>query len=187
MFRGRLVGLEPTTTGSQTMYSKPAVNPCISDPTKVSRELSYDTIVRIRRTELRTVDRPHHLKEIPASFTSRSPGIATLGPSCTPNRQSDLMFEATNSPQRRYCRDIVPFGTPFQGGDVVPTGSWGMSWTRPAKKRFRQIQKSGELDHSESFVHPLPFTLHRACRGGPAAVALVQKPAGHPRRGGGVE
>lgn len=66
-FDGRLVGLEPTTTWSKTMYSKPAVNPCIKDPTKVSRELSYETIVRIRRNALRTVDRPPYLIETPAS------------------------------------------------------------------------------------------------------------------------
>ena len=37
-----------------------------------------------------TVDRPLRLNETPAPFTSRSPGIATLGPSCTPDRQLDL-------------------------------------------------------------------------------------------------
>jgi len=37
-----------------------------------------------------TVDWPLHLGEIPAPFTSRLPGIATLGPSCTPSSQLGL-------------------------------------------------------------------------------------------------
>ena len=41
-------------------------------------------------TKLPIVDWPLCLGETPAPFTSRSPGIATLGPSCTPSRQLGL-------------------------------------------------------------------------------------------------
>ena len=53
------------------------------------RDLLSHSVVRYQQSKSLTVDRPAHLAETPAPFTSRSPDIATLGPSCTPNRQLD--------------------------------------------------------------------------------------------------
>jgi hypothetical protein len=46
-----------------------------------------------QRSKPPIVDRPLCLGETPAPFTSRSPGIATLGPSCTPSRQLGMLFQ----------------------------------------------------------------------------------------------
>ena len=50
------------------------------------------------------VDWPLCLGETPAPFTSRSPGIVTLGPSCTPNGQSGI---GQKTSQRRKGSDVV--------------------------------------------------------------------------------
>jgi hypothetical protein len=57
-------------------------------------------------------DRSHRLFQTPAPFTSRSPGIATLGPSWTPSRQLNP------------CKDRTAKGW-FRSGlvDVIRTGS----------------------------------------------------------------
>ena len=77
------VGIEPCTPGRQS--------PCFRMP---DEGLPGDAFWRFGRPFQRSkplaVDWPLHLRETPAPFTSRSPGIATLGPSCTPGRQSGL-------------------------------------------------------------------------------------------------
>ena len=51
-----------------------------------------------------TVDWPLCLGETLAPFTSQSPGIATLGPSCTPSRQLGMLFQkALNEVSSRRC------------------------------------------------------------------------------------
>ncbi len=45
------------------------------------------TAVRISKPRLLTVDWPLRLRETQAPFTSRSPGVATLGPSWIPGGQ----------------------------------------------------------------------------------------------------
>jgi hypothetical protein len=50
------------------------------------------------------VDWPLRLGETPAPFTSRSPGVATLRPSCTPNGQSG---NGQKTFQRRKGSDVV--------------------------------------------------------------------------------
>ena len=71
---------------NRTMYSNPAVAVVSKCPTKGCQEvLSLRPSVPATKSPI--VDRPLRLREIPAPFTSRSPGIATLGPSCTPSRQ----------------------------------------------------------------------------------------------------
>jgi len=59
---------------------------CIQCPTKGCQERC---LLRpsVPATKSPIVDRPLRLGETPASFTSRSPGVTTLGPSCTPCRQ----------------------------------------------------------------------------------------------------
>lgn len=70
------------------MYSEPAVAVVFNvQRSDIVRCLRYGR--PYPRRESLIVDRPHHLGEIPAPFTSRLPGIATLGPSCTPDRQLD--------------------------------------------------------------------------------------------------
>ena len=57
-----------------------------------------------RRSKPPIVDRPVCLGETPAPFTSQSPGIATLGPSCTPSRQLGMLFQkALNEVSSRRC------------------------------------------------------------------------------------
>ena len=68
------MGLEPTTYGVEGMYSEPAVDPCIQDPTKsLLRRLPYRAVSLDSgraASSARDSDR----------FTSRSPDIAILGP-----------------------------------------------------------------------------------------------------------
>ena len=89
-------------------------------PTKDRQEVWF-TAVRISR-DLLIVDWPLHLRESPAPFTSRSPGIATLRPSWTPDRQWGLYFQTTF--QRRKGSDVAHFQ------DVVRTGSWSVERRR---------------------------------------------------------
>jgi hypothetical protein len=95
---------------TRTIYSNPAVAVLSKCPTKGSQERC---LLRpsVPATKSLIVDRPLRLREIPAPFTSRSPGIATLGPSCTPRRQLGSVVQLSKA-QRSGCRDIVPFGTP---------------------------------------------------------------------------
>ena len=81
--------------GSRRVFSK--------SPTKGYQELRcYGR--PYRRCDSPIVDRPLRLRETPAPFTSRSPGIATLGPSCTPSRQLSLLFQkALNEVTSRRC------------------------------------------------------------------------------------
>lgn len=86
----RVAGLEPALSDSDVL--RPAVGPvfsCNRCPTKCGREVclsAYRSSVSATHGKL-TVDWPLHLRETPVPFTSRLPGIATLGPSCTPDRQ----------------------------------------------------------------------------------------------------
>ena len=80
------VGLEPTTHGFQIMYSESAVAVVFNAQRRVAK--SCFRFGRPYQQELSLiVDRPVHLAETLGPFTSRSPGIATLGPSCTPGMQ----------------------------------------------------------------------------------------------------
>jgi hypothetical protein len=73
------------------MYSNLAVglfSNCNGWPNEVCAKSAWVTAVRIRGAFAPlTVDWLLRLQETPAPFTSRSPGVATLGPSCTPDRQ----------------------------------------------------------------------------------------------------
>jgi len=51
------------------------------------------------------------------------------------NRQSPLYSKT----QRSGCRDTVPFGTPYRGVDVVPTGSWVL---------IKTVQRGNGSDHT---------------------------------------
>jgi hypothetical protein len=72
-------------------------------PTKGSQEvLALRSSVPATKSPI--VDWPLRLRETPAPFTSRSPGIATLGPSCTPSRQLGMLFQkALNEVSSRRC------------------------------------------------------------------------------------
>ena len=70
------------------------------------------------------VDRPLCLRETPAPFTSRSPGIATLGPSCTPSRQLGNVVQLSKA--QRGIIETGLFGSQTYNLDVVPTGSWAV-------------------------------------------------------------
>jgi hypothetical protein len=80
--------------GPQLHWTADVLQPAVADlffkrPTKVCREcLAYGR--PCRRSMLPIVDWPLCLGETPAPFTSWSPSIATLGPSCTPNGQSGI-------------------------------------------------------------------------------------------------
>ena len=87
-----------------------------------------------RRGESPIVDRPLHLRETPAPFTSRSPGITTLGPSCTPSRQLGSVVRLSKA-QRRIIETCL-FGSQTYNLDVVPTGSWAHDLDHPTKKWF---------------------------------------------------
>ena len=78
----------PPASLDEAMYSN-RQSPCVFK--KAQRSFAKRLRSRYGRpcqqAVLPTVDWPHRLRETPAPFTSRSPGIATLGPSCTPDRQ----------------------------------------------------------------------------------------------------
>ena len=82
---------------NRTMYSNPAVAVVSKCPTKGCQERC---LLRpsVPATKSPIVDRPLRLREIPAPFTSRSPGIATLGPSCTPSRQLSNVVSVLKGP-----------------------------------------------------------------------------------------
>lgn len=62
-------------------------SPMFSMPNEDLSRVAFGYGRPYRRHASMIVDRPLHLSEIPAPFTSRLPGIATFGPSCTPDRQ----------------------------------------------------------------------------------------------------
>jgi len=69
------------------MDSEPAVNPISSIPNEDLSRVAFGYGRPYQQHALMIVDRPLYLSEIPAPFTIRLPGIATLGPSCTPDGQ----------------------------------------------------------------------------------------------------
>jgi hypothetical protein len=77
------------------MYSNPAVAVVFKCPTKGCQEL-FVLRPSVPVTKSLAVDWPLRLREIPAPFTSRLPGIATLGPSCTPSRQLGINVRPSN-------------------------------------------------------------------------------------------
>jgi len=87
---GSWAGFGPATSRTAaralTMYSEPAVAVVSKCPTKGCQEL-ISLRPSVPATKSPIVDRPLHLQETPAPFASRSPGVTTLGPSCTPDRQ----------------------------------------------------------------------------------------------------
>jgi len=108
---------------NRTMYSNPAVAVVSKCPTKGCQERC---LLRpsVPATKSPIVDRPLRLREIPAPFTSRSPGIATLGPSCTPSRQLGSVVKLSKA-QRGFIETGL-FGSQIRNLDVVPTGSWAV-------------------------------------------------------------
>lgn len=84
----------PDSTG-RPMYSKPAVAMFFNMPNEDSPRVAFLLQPSASAARL-TVDWPLRLRETPAPFTSRSPGIATLGPSCTPSRQLRCLFRPSN-------------------------------------------------------------------------------------------
>ena len=68
-------------------------SPLCGCSTKVYQELLVGVRPSVPAGALLAVDRPLHLRETPAPFTSRSPDIATLGPSWTPDRQLSLFVD----------------------------------------------------------------------------------------------
>lgn len=76
----------------EPMYSEPAVAVFQNAQRRVAKRcLCYGRPYRQRSRRLLTG--PFISNKTPAPFTSRSPGIATLGPSCTPSRQSGLFCD----------------------------------------------------------------------------------------------
>ena len=113
------------THWTELMYSEPAVAVVFNAQRRVAKRC-FRHGRPYRRGEAPIVDRPLHLGETPAPLASRSPGITTLGPSCTPSRQLGNVVCVVKKAQRSGRRDIAPFGTPSLGVDVVPTGSWAL-------------------------------------------------------------
>jgi hypothetical protein len=89
-------GIEPADriaisrlTGRSHVF-QPVIAVCFKKAQRSFAKRSRSRYGRLcQQTVLPTVDWPFHLGETPAPFTIRSPGIATLGPSCTPGRQLD--------------------------------------------------------------------------------------------------
>ena len=78
----------PQTHWTSRMDSKPAVAAVFNVQRSIA-ESSFRFRPSVPATKLLVVDRRLRLRETPVPFTSRSPGIATLGPSWTPDRQLD--------------------------------------------------------------------------------------------------
>ena len=87
----------------EAMYSEPAVAVFQNAQRRVAKRcLRYGRPYRQRSRRLLTG--PFISGETPAPFTSRSPGIATLGPSCTPSSQLGMLFQkALNEVASRRC------------------------------------------------------------------------------------
>ena len=97
-----------TPTGSRLITSIVRVPDRGKHPTRFGRESSVSALRPSAPWDFRrkAVDTLRHLRETPDELTSRSPGIATLGPSsCTPNRQLGAC-----SKSRRGNRSEVTFG-----------------------------------------------------------------------------
>jgi hypothetical protein len=144
------------------MYSEPAVAAVSSSkgPTKGCQELlSLRPSASAARGEL-TVDWPLRLRETSAPFTSRSPGIATLGPSyvlpagswaivlrllldATGSRRSSRIAEIAREPNEVSPRPC--HGHRLTACDVVPAGSWATCCDRPTKDWLRHGSFSQRL------------------------------------------
>ena len=103
-------GIEPANrfavarrTRAEPMYSEPAVAVFQNAQRRVAKRcLRYGRPYRQRSRRLLTG--PFISDETPTPFTSRSPGIATLGPSCTPSRQLGMLFQkALSEVSSRRC------------------------------------------------------------------------------------
>ena len=91
------------THWTEPMYSEPAVAVFQNAQRRVAKRcLRYGR--PYRQLSRRLLTGPFISDETPAPFTSRSPGIATLGPSCTPSRQLGMLFQkALNEVSSRRC------------------------------------------------------------------------------------
>jgi hypothetical protein len=134
----------PKTVGSgggrnRTMYSNQAVAVVSKCPTKGCQERC---LLRpsVPATKSPIVDRPLRLREIPAPFTSRSPGIATLGPSCTPSRQLGSVVKLSKA-QRRIIETSL-FGGPGTPPGCSPDRQLGSS-VRPSNEGMVRTSGSG--------------------------------------------
>jgi hypothetical protein len=86
------------------MYSGPAVAAVFNAQRRITkRRFHYGR--PYRRRELPIVDRPLCLGETPAPFASRSPGVTTLGPSCTPGRQ--LGYPSETPPEHNWFAPVI--------------------------------------------------------------------------------
>jgi hypothetical protein len=87
------------THWTEPMYSEPAVAVVFNAQRRVAKSVVYYGRP-YQQPESPIVDRPLRLGETPAPFTSRSPGVATLGPSCTPSRQLGSVFLVVKGPTK---------------------------------------------------------------------------------------
>ena len=107
--RGSVRESNPPTTfmvascTGQPMYSNRQSPVCFQVPNEGLPRV-FGLRPSVSASMLPIVDWPLCLRETPAPFTSRSPGIATLGPSCTPNGQSGI---GQKTSQRRKGSDVV--------------------------------------------------------------------------------
>ena len=103
------MGIQPTDHfhGPQLHWTADVLQPAVANLFLVPNEglpRVFGLRPSVSASMLPIVDRPLRLGETPAPFTSRSPSVATLGPSCTPNGQSGI-GQKTN--QRRKGSDVV--------------------------------------------------------------------------------
>jgi hypothetical protein len=92
----------PSCTG-RPMYSNRQSPICFQLPNE-GLPRAFGLRPSVSASMLPIVDWPLRLGETPAPFTSRSPGVATLRPSCTPNGQSG---NGQKTFQRRKGSDVV--------------------------------------------------------------------------------
>ena len=92
---------------SLTMYSAPAVE-CVSQ----DRRSDESEPLRCSAIELRRDG-----KVAPVGFEPTTPGVMTM---YSNSAVGLVLFPKA----QRGVAETVPFGTPWQGVDVVPTGSW---------------------------------------------------------------
>ena len=114
--------------------------------------------------------------ETPAPFTSRSPGIATLGPSCTPSRQLGMLFQkALNEVSSRRCswHQVHSLGCSPDGQSSVycdlPTRCWLRYFSAPKVDVIR-VGSWLVRDAGGSRTHLMRFCRPPPCRLAPASL-----------------
>ncbi len=107
-------GIGPATSRTVacalTMYSKPAVAVVFNAQRRVAKScFSYGRPYQQRESLI--VDWPLCLRETSAPFVSRSPGITTFGPSCTPSRQLGSVLYIVKGPTKWASRHRASWHT----------------------------------------------------------------------------